>query len=60
MEQVNFNVPQGIVFGPFLFIIYVNTIDKLTFKLGGEAIIYVDDTNIVVKAPTLELAITKP
>jgi len=59
MEEVLFNVPQGTVIGPFLFLIYVNTIEDVILKVGGKAIVYVDDTNIVIKAPNLNMAISK-
>ena len=57
--EILFSVPQGSILGPYLFIIYTNCIQELIKRLGAIAVIYVDDTNIIVKARTLEELQTK-
>lgn len=49
-----FSVPQGSVLGPYLFIIYTNCIQELIRLWGGEALIYVDDTNIIITGSTYD------
>jgi hypothetical protein len=41
---VKYGVPQGLVLGPLLFIIYINDIPHLT---KGRSIMYADDTSIL-------------
>ncbi|KAK3929135.1 putative RNA-directed DNA polymerase from transposon BS, partial [Frankliniella fusca] len=45
---------KGSILGPYLFIIYTNCIQQLVKELGAEAIVYVDDTNIIVTADDTE------
>lgn len=52
LKIVSDNVPQGSVMGPFLFNVYTNGLKKVIHDLGGQAIVYVDDTNIVITAKT--------
>jgi hypothetical protein len=42
--QVRYGVPQGLVFGTLLFILYINDIPHLT---KGRPIMYADDTSIL-------------
>lgn len=49
MPVITFEVPQGSVLGPYLFILYTNCIRKLVVELDGECVVYVDDTTILVK-----------
>lgn len=53
MKTVKYNVPQGTVLGPFMFLIYINSIEETIRQLGGRSVLYVDDTNIIIRAPTL-------
>ena len=57
--EILFSVPQGSILGPYLFIIYTNCVQESIKRLGAIAVIYVDDTNIIVKARTLEELQTK-
>jgi hypothetical protein len=41
---VRYGVPQGLVLGPLLFILYINYIPHLT---QGRSIMYADDTSIL-------------
>lgn len=54
LKNVDFSVPQGYTYGLYLFIVYTNCIQYFVKRLGGEAIIYVDDTNIIVRGKSLE------
>lgn len=57
--EILYSVPQGSVLGPYLFIIYTNCIQELIRKLGADAVVYVDDTNIIIKAKTFRELQTK-
>ena len=45
-KNIKFGVPQGSVFGPLTFLLYVNDIVNSAFE--GETVIFADDTNIFV------------
>jgi hypothetical protein len=59
VKLVNYGVPQGSVLGPFLFIIYTNFIRTLIKYLGGEAVLYVDDTTVLVSGEIFEEILSK-
>ncbi|KAK3928861.1 putative RNA-directed DNA polymerase from transposon X-element [Frankliniella fusca] len=48
------SVPQGSVFGPYMFILYTNAIKKIVSKYNANAIVYVDDTNIIIEEDSSE------
>ena len=53
LEDINVGVPQGSVLGPLFFILYVNDIISCA-EASVEFILFVDDTNIFIYAPTSE------
>jgi len=52
VQRNGFSVPQGTVFGPVLFIIYINGL--LNLKLNAEIFCYTDDTVILIKSHNYE------
>lgn len=42
LEKITFEVPQGSYLGPFIFLMYINSIT--TLKLNGQLILFADDT----------------
>ena len=53
VEDISVGVPQRSVLGPFFFIFYVNDIISCA-ELSIEFILFADDTNIFIYAPTTE------
>ena len=51
VEDINVGVPQGSVLGPLFFILYVNDIISCS-ESSVEFILFADDTNIFIYAPT--------
>jgi len=57
-EKIRQGVPQGLILGPILFLIYINDMPNLT-STGTKIISYADDTSIIVTSPNLEKFETK-
>ena len=53
VEDINVGVPQGSVLGPLFFILYVNDIISCA-EASVKFILFADDTNIFIYAPTSE------
>ena len=53
VEDINVGVPQGSALGPLFFILYVNDIISCA-EASVEFILFADDTNIFIYAPTSE------
>ncbi len=54
-KLVEEGVPQGSIFGPYLFLIYCNCIENLIRGLHCEGILYVDDTNIIISGKSISI-----
>ena len=53
-EKINDGVPQGLVLGPLLFLIYVNDLSK-TVNDKTVPILFTDDTSVIVKSPNSKI-----
>lgn len=56
-QKIKIGIPQGTVLGPILFVLYINSLLKLS--INGLTISYADDTALVVSGDSWEDVKTK-
>jgi hypothetical protein len=50
LDKITHGVPQGSIFGPLLFLLYINDLPQITNE-NPKIILYADDTILIIANP---------
>jgi len=53
-KPIKSGVPQGSVYGPYLFIMYINCLYSVINGHDCKCVLYVDDTNLIIEGESIE------
>jgi len=48
--NISYGLPQGSIFGPLLFLLYINELSQITNE-NSKIILYADDTSLIITTP---------